>query len=370
MNKAYLRISGEKQFSLLHRKRHFKNPIISLLELKNIYKSEGESFSGIQDIRVDQIVGSEDRSSDFAEGFIPTKSWMENRWTKVWALMEEGILEEPIDVFNYGGLYFVRDGNHRVSVAKSMKRDFIRAKVTTLNVPFKLHNNLCHKNLHLFKKLVNFHVKSNFFTYVPDAYFDIKRASSWDILEKEILCWNPAWFDRHKLDYEELSPNTQCNIWYEHLNKIIFAHIKKRSLHYLFPGWGDSDVAMEIIELWNTYNNPDDVSIEELYQLFIKRTRKRRFLLTPIHFIVAKINHILRTPTQERELFLESSGIEYIRPDFRLPSDLGKKYWRKLYSDLFNTHYYKLKKELGRPPYHYELVSDWYDNVWLPRTTT
>ena len=100
----------------------------------NIFQPLGESYVGDKEIRVSKIIGSEDRSSDFTEGFLPAKAWMSNRWIAVWQLMNQGTLEEPIDVMEYGGVYFVRDGNHRVSVAKYFKQEYIRAKVTKLKL--------------------------------------------------------------------------------------------------------------------------------------------------------------------------------------------------------------------------------------------
>lgn len=379
MSNTYLTMGAEKHFRKIHSKGRWlvsaiafpflgRRSILPLSELIKIFKPESESYSGTSEILVNKIIGSEDRSNDFAEGFLPVKSWMESRWSKVWMLMEKGELEEPIDVLEYGGVYFVRDGNHRVSVSKRMKREFIRAKITKLRVPLSLSENISYKNLSQFRKLAAFQKNTNFFTYIPNAQFDIRRNQTWDIIEKEIKCWSPAWFQRHKDGNKESNPEEQLKIWYSWLNSTIIAHIKKESLHYMFPGWGDTDVAMEIIKLWNSYSDPDEISVEDLYEIFISKIRKRRFILTPFHFIVDKLNYLSRTGRDERNLFYERSCIETIRPDFRLPSDLGKKYWRNLYNDLFRTHYLKMKKELGRSPYHNELVCDWYDNVWLPRT--
>lgn len=346
-----------------------KRSIISLSDLTKIYKPEGELYSGMKEVLVSKILGSEDRSNDFAEGFLPGKSWMQNRWIKVCVLMLKGNLEEPIDVIEYGGVYFVRDGNHRVSVAKKIKREFLRAKVTKLKVPFSIPETLTQNKLINFKKMAQFQKSTSFFTNVLDAKFDIRRKQSWEIMEKELKDWSPMWFDRHKEFLQEKDIPKQQQIWYEWLNKSVMEDIKKSSLHYLFPGWGDTDVAMEIIKLWNSYSNPDDISVEELYDIFIKRTRKRRFLLTPIHFIIDKIHYLRRTAWDERCFFYRRSGIGEIRPEFKLPSDLGKRFWRNLYKDLFKVHYNKMRKELGRSPYHVELVSNWYDNVWIPRSS-
>lgn len=381
MENAYVKNEAINSFKSLYLKGYWltapilypflgKRSIISLSSLTESFKPESEISSGMTEIKVNKIIGSEDRSHDFAEGFLPSRFWMQNRWVKVCMLMLEGELEEPIDVIDYGGVYFVRDGNHRVSVAKKIKREFLRAKVTKFKVPFKLSENLTRKKLIHFKLMADFQKSTSFFTHVEDAKFDIRRKQTWQILEKELKDWSPGWFNRHKDGEQIKDPATQHNIWYNWLNKIVIEEIRKSSLHYLYPGWGDTDVAMEIIRLWNSYENPDDISVEELYDIFISKTKKRRFLLTPLHFIMDKLRYLRRSAWEERCYFYNRSCINDIRPEFKLPSDLGKRFWRNLYKDLFKTHYSKMKKELGRIPYHNELVIDWYDNVWIPRSSS
>ena len=48
------------------------------------------------------------------------------------------IILPPIKVYELGGLYFVRDGNHRVSVAKSKGVEFIDAEIVSLQSEIRL----------------------------------------------------------------------------------------------------------------------------------------------------------------------------------------------------------------------------------------
>ena len=50
----------------------------------------------------------------------------------------QDIVLPPISLYEVGGLYFVRDGNHRVSVAKAQGIDFIDADVVSLQSEIKL----------------------------------------------------------------------------------------------------------------------------------------------------------------------------------------------------------------------------------------
>lgn len=359
---------GKRNTSSFRKMLKSSKELLSLEELTGIAKPQGGSLVGSMEISVHKIIGSEDRSGDFAQGFLPTKPWMKSRWIKVCLLMMEGNLEEPIDVLEYGGVYFVRDGHHRVSVSKKLKREFLRARVTKLQVPFTLPETFSRRDLPNFKRMAKFQERTDFFTLVPEAWFGFKRQKSWDILEKEIACWSPSWFERHDEFKSNPDLKEQHQIWYYWLIHTVLGAIKKISLHYLYPGWSDMDVAMEIIAVWNSYPNPDDISIEELYSSFLNQTRRRRFILAPVHLLAERWNSMTRTARDERKFFYERSYIQDIYPEFRLPADLGKRFWRNLYKDVFYTHYRRMKKNLGRQPYFEELLTDWYEKVWLKRT--
>ena len=91
-----------------------------------------ESYKGLHDIPLDQIVGSVGRHKEFTKTFLPKTNEMRERWSRVYAKMNsmEGV--PPIEVYQVGDTYFVRDGNHRVSVAREVGAKTIQAHVTEL----------------------------------------------------------------------------------------------------------------------------------------------------------------------------------------------------------------------------------------------
>ena len=97
-----------------------------------------ESYKGLQDIPVDKIVGSVGRHKEFTQTFLPKSNETRERWSRVYAKMNsmEGV--PPIEVYKVGDTYFVRDGNHRVSVARQIKAKTIQAHVTELPTEIKL----------------------------------------------------------------------------------------------------------------------------------------------------------------------------------------------------------------------------------------
>lgn len=90
----------------------------------------GETELGLQSIPLDSVVGTVDRTRDFDRGFRPTTPRVRGRWQRIAAAQRRGEAFPPISVYRIGDLHFVRDGHHRVSVAKSLGREDIDAHVT------------------------------------------------------------------------------------------------------------------------------------------------------------------------------------------------------------------------------------------------
>ena len=57
---------------------------------------------------------------------------MKRRWQRIAEAIRRGESMPPIDVYRIGDMYFVRDGHHRVSVARQLGLDVIEANVTEI----------------------------------------------------------------------------------------------------------------------------------------------------------------------------------------------------------------------------------------------
>lgn len=90
----------------------------------------GERRRGLETIALDSIVGSVDRTREFDRDFRPTSSRVRARWEGIAAAMRRGEAMPPIEVYRVGDLHFVRDGHHRVSVARQLGNEVIEAAVT------------------------------------------------------------------------------------------------------------------------------------------------------------------------------------------------------------------------------------------------
>jgi hypothetical protein len=92
----------------------------------------GEQRIGLRSITLDSIVGSVDRTKDFDRRFRPTSGRVRERWQRLALAHRRGEAIPPIEVYRVGGMHFVYDGHHRVSVARALNLSTIDAYVTVV----------------------------------------------------------------------------------------------------------------------------------------------------------------------------------------------------------------------------------------------
>ena len=90
----------------------------------------GERRLGLELIELDSIIGTVDREREFDRDFRPTSPRVRERWQRINLAQRKGEAMPPIDVYRIGELHFVKDGHHRVSVARALGHRDINAYVT------------------------------------------------------------------------------------------------------------------------------------------------------------------------------------------------------------------------------------------------
>lgn len=115
------------------------NQLMNFDEVRARFNLHEEHYKGIHDVPLDKIVGSVGRYKDFTSTFLPKSNVMRERWSRVYAVANSLQGPPPIELYKVGDAYFVRDGNHRVSVARQLGAQTIEAHVTELptSVPLR-----------------------------------------------------------------------------------------------------------------------------------------------------------------------------------------------------------------------------------------
>ncbi|MFN2137536.1 MAG: universal stress protein [Candidatus Promineifilaceae bacterium] len=120
------RVSGKSDELLAYNDVSDKLPITDAVE------------RGLQEIPLNAIVGSVGRAEDFTRDFLPRRDSDAERWAAVKAAVIDMKGWPPIQVYQLGDAYFVKDGNHRVSVARRLGNKTITAYVTEIETRLPL----------------------------------------------------------------------------------------------------------------------------------------------------------------------------------------------------------------------------------------
>jgi nucleotide-binding universal stress UspA family protein len=116
------------------------NELLSYDEIASKLKLQGRSDKGLQMIPVDSIIGSVGRYTDFTRTFLPRHLGDRQRWANIKAISLDPISMglPAIEVYKVSEVYFVIDGNHRVSVARQESWKTIEAHVIEIQTDIPL----------------------------------------------------------------------------------------------------------------------------------------------------------------------------------------------------------------------------------------
>lgn len=143
-NSARIRAFWSEVFSLIRGK---PVELLSFEEVRARLRLREESYMGLQDVPLDKIVGSVGRYREFTRSFLPKTNTMRERWSRVYAQTTGLMGLPPIELYKIGDVFFVRDGNHRVSVARQMGAGTIQAHVTELPTSITVHPGMSDEEL-------------------------------------------------------------------------------------------------------------------------------------------------------------------------------------------------------------------------------
>ncbi|MBI1880409.1 MAG: hypothetical protein HYR94_19700 [Chloroflexi bacterium] len=110
------------------------NDLLSFDQIGPYLPLAGQHYRDLQVVPLHQIVGSEGRFRDFDRAFCPRQNRTKERWLNIDKAYYEDIILPPVVLYQIGQMYFVRDGNHRVSVARAHGQEFIDAYVTEIDL--------------------------------------------------------------------------------------------------------------------------------------------------------------------------------------------------------------------------------------------
>ena len=267
--------------------QHFLSPeeasLISLNDVKQMLKPTNETYIGMKVIPIEKIVGSEGRYNDFDNRFFPKSSHLKNRWEHVDQAAIESIDLPPIKVYEIAGLYFVRDGNHRVSVAKARGTEFIDAEVVSLQSEITIKkpdniNDIIRQIINYEKRV--FYSETGFGDITDYWCLDFSRTGRYDVIYNHILT-HKYFINQNKA--EEVTMEEAILSWFNNVYLPLAINIRKKHILRSFPKRTIGDLYVWIVRYWNDLKMKfgNDIPIDQAITKF-KKTYKipfyKRFL--------------------------------------------------------------------------------------------
>jgi len=254
-----------RTLAFLSKIQHFLRPdkdkLLSFTDVKTLLRPKNEVYKGLQIVPIDMIVGSEGRYQDFNKYFLPKSDFLRKRWEHVDEAVIESIVLPPIQLYEIGGVYFVRDGNHRVSVAKAQGMERIDAEVTSLSSEVTIRPGMTTSDL---KRLVvrmekeAFYEKTHFAELTGCETLDFSNPGRYDVIYQHILV-HKYYLNESKTG--EIPFSEALVSWYNNVYLPIIDIIRAEGITERFPKRTESDLYVYIVKRWDSLKQQYGVEV-------------------------------------------------------------------------------------------------------------
>ena len=220
-------------------------PLLSYDDVRRRLRAVETPALHLEDVPLDAIVGSVGRTVDFTREFLPRTDADKSRWVGVKVAMTglEGL--PPVDLYRIGDAYFVRDGNHRVSVARQLGAKFIQAYVTPVHARVPLSANASPDELILAEEQARFLEATALDEMRPGADLRVTTPGSYErLLEHiEVHRYYMGIDQDREVSYAEAVAH-----WYDAVYLPVLERIRATDLLREFPGRSETDLYLWLSE--------------------------------------------------------------------------------------------------------------------------
>jgi hypothetical protein len=230
---------------LLDMIRRQPSNMFSLEDVRTRLNVQGQRSIGMQTVPLDHIIGSEGRYTDFDRRFLPRSDKLKARWSSIDRAMSEDVALPPIELYKIGDVYFVRDGNHRVSVARQQGQLYIDAYVTELVVEVPIGPELSMLQLMHKEEYSDFLEWTNLQKLRPDQRIEFSELGGYLDLVRHI---NGHRFYLGKEWGREIGRDEAVAHWYDEVYLPIVRVIREQNVLKHFPNRTEADVYRWIVD--------------------------------------------------------------------------------------------------------------------------
>jgi hypothetical protein len=257
------------------------NRLLSFDEVKSALGAVEQIYLGMRTVRVEKIVGSVGRHRDFDRAFLPSKGGLGERWKRIDRMMQRAEELPPVSLYKIGDAYFVRDGNHRVSVARQIGVEMIDAEVIELRSRVRIDSALTARGLlhkieqrHLLERLP-------FDRVLPEVRVEFSDVADYRKLATYIEAHGFR-LSQHWKRY--VSPEEALRDWYEYQYAPIAEMVREERILEAFRGRTELDLYLWIVthrERLALEARDEGIPPEAAKEDILRKGRQRLRLPTP-----------------------------------------------------------------------------------------
>lgn len=227
---------------------------------------------GIQEVPLDRIVGTVGREGQFNRAFLPKEESLRDRWEDVKALVEGPTGFAAVELYYVNDVYFVVDGHHRISVARTNGATTIEARVHEFSTPLPLDSNTSMEELILRRAQLDFLETTGLVAETADEY-KVTAPGGYPRLLEHI--YGHRWYLGLETKREP-KWNEAVLSWRDHVYSPMIKIIRETAILNEFPGSTETDLylfIMDRLHFLREYYGSDTVEPTQAIREFAKDPR-------------------------------------------------------------------------------------------------
>jgi hypothetical protein len=250
------------------------NELLSYNAVASSLKVFGEYYKGVHAVPLSKIVGSTTlRYHDFDRAFLPTQTQTKSRWKSIDSAYYRSIDLPPVQLYQVGEVYFVRDGHHRVSVAREKGQEFIDAEIIEVKARVPLTAESTVSGLEIAGEFVEFLDKTHIDKLRPDQQIQFSEPGGYMRLIEHIAV------HRYFMGLEKKRPIRWADAvahWYDHLYLPVVRVIREHKILRDFPHRSEADLYLWIMDHhYFLQAQGEDVPLEDAAMHFAQHYSQR-----------------------------------------------------------------------------------------------
>jgi hypothetical protein len=348
------------------------NELLRYDEVREQIPIRGQHYLGFMQVPIKKIVGSMGRYHDFDRAFLPTQTRTKDRWVSIDKAHYAQLDLPPVELYKLGEIYFVKDGNHRISVARERGQVFVDAYVTEIEISIRLTPDLRKNDLALKKEYALFLMHTGLERTRPDANLETTLPGTYERLLEHIGVhqWYLGEQRRYEVSLEEAAAH-----WFDTVYLPLVEIIRQQDVLKEFPGTSESDLYLWIIEyqgyLRQAYQEDESVGDDDAKSMAAKELLSEYQLPA-----VRKLVNVLKRTAwvdailveQEKVIFYEQTHLDQLRPEAQVETTVPGQY--AVLREHIDVHRWYLGEQRQADVPYDVAVASWYDNVYLPIVQT